>query len=183
MSKTEKIGKLTEEAVDALADGGGRTSKAGRWLWRNAFPVICGSIVAGAAGYVTDIAEDYAETKKKFVNFQLETDYKFRRTEEVMHTLAAENVALRKLLERQQVDMGVTAFKVDWLHPRRPGKEPVAGDPQPIPFDSAKLVAELEKRLSARAKVDPDDLARILAKRGSMYEQRQMPNMPPAGNR
>lgn len=179
MGKTEKIGKLTEEAVEELVESR-RGSKVARWMWRNAFPVICGTIVAGAAGYVTDIAKDYAETKREFVNFQLETDYKFRRTEEALHTLAVENVALRKLLEKQQIDLGVTAFKVEWMHPPQSSKEPTT---QPAAgFDLERFAREIEKRLGARAKVDPDDLARILASgKGSLYEQRQMPSMPAAG--
>ena len=186
MGKTEKIGGLAEDAVEALTKSNSddrRTSKVYRFLWNNAFPVICGLIVTGAATWVTDMADSHAETKRDFVNFQLETDYKFRRTEEALQTLAAENVALHKLLAHQQVELGVTAYKVSWLHPPSGREAPDPGAPQPGVFDPAKLAAELEKRLSHRAKVSPEDLDRLLAAKRPLYEQRQAPNMAPAGNR
>jgi hypothetical protein len=95
MGKTEKIGGLAEDAVEVLTEGSGdrRKSKVARFLWNNAFPVLCGVIVTGATALVTDMWEDYAETKKNFVSFQLESDYKFRRAEDALHTLAAEVTA------------------------------------------------------------------------------------------
>lgn len=182
MGKTEKIGGIAEEAVEAVV-ASSRGSRVGRWLWKNAFPTFCGLIVVGAAGWVTDLSGSVAENSKTGINTLLEMDYKFRRTEDALKVMAAEVVSLRKLLTRQQVEMGITAYKVGWMHPTRSGKEPAAGDPRPIPFNPEKLIAELEKRLAARAKVDPDDVRRILEQRGRLFEQRQAPNMPPAGNR
>ncbi|HUU23264.1 MAG TPA: hypothetical protein VM389_12090 [Phycisphaerae bacterium] len=184
MGKTEKIGGLAEDAAEALTGGAGRRKNwVARFLWNNAFPVLCGLMVTGAVKWVMDVSADHAETKRDFVNFQLETDYKFRRTEEALQTLAAENVALHKLLVHQQVELGVTAYKVGWLHPPSGGEGPDPGDPQPGAFDPAKLAAELEKRLSHRAKVSPEDLDRLLAAKRPLYEQRQMPDQAPAGGR
>lgn len=193
MGKTEKIGDLAEEAAEALADRrkGGLGRRIQRWAWQNAFPTLCGLIVMGAATFVTDLWDDYAETKAEFVDFQMDTDYKFRQAEDAIRTLAAENIALRKLLERQQVEVGLTAYKVGWLHPPKAGAgqgpspegPPTPAMPGAAGLDYEKIVRLLEERLGARAKVTQDDLDRILAKKGNLYEQRQMPKMPPAGGR
>jgi hypothetical protein len=208
MGKTEKIGNLTEDVVEELTKSSDRRQNwFARFLWKNAFPVICGVIVTGAATWVTDMAADYAETKKNFVHFQLETDYKFRRAEDALRTLAAEVVALRTLLEHQQVDVGMLSYKLDWHHPRQ-RQAHVAGESPPDPEvdpdkpelpeqprtglsqeELDRFMEELKKRLGRNVKVSPEDVERILAK-GGMYkldprqfEQRQMPNLPPAGGR
>jgi len=187
MGKTEKIGGLAEDAVEVLTEGSSdhRNNKVARFLWNNAFPVICGLIVTAAATWVTEVAKNHADTKRDFVNFQLETDYKFRRTEEALQTLAAENVALRKLLEQEQVMSALTTYKVDWLHsPTVKGSMgPLAPTATQAPVDWAKVAEEMKKHLGATAKVDPDDLERLLASKRPLYEQRQVPNMAPAGGR
>lgn len=195
MGKTEKIGDLAEEAAEAITDRrrGGLGRKLQRWAWHNAFPVLCGGIVAACATFVTDLWDDYAETKAKFVDFQLETDYKFRQTEDALRSLAAENVALRKLLEGQQVEVGVIGYKLDWHHPtfdRRAGRLdelrriPEAIQPQSAQPDWRELAKILGERLGKQPKVDPKDLQRILDKGGPIYEQRHTPPIrPPAGGR
>jgi hypothetical protein len=187
MGETDKIGGLAEDAVEVLTKRSPdhRNNKVARFLWNNAFPVICGLIVTAAATWVTDVAKSHSETKREFVNFQLETDYKFRRTEEALHTLAAENVALRKLLEEEQVMSALTTYKVDWLHPptAKSTVGPLVPTVAPTPVDWAKVAEEMKKHLGATAKVNPEDLERLLASKRPIYEQRQAPNMGPAGGR
>lgn len=183
--KTKVIGNLAEEAAETLTDG--KKGSFGRFVLTNAFPAICGLIVMGASAWVTDVAKDHAETKRDFVNFQLETDYKFRRTEEALHTIAAENIALRNTVEEQQIAMAIAAYKIAWLHPPQ-SKTPVdplaAGPAAPTSIDWARLAEEMKKHAgTGRTKISPEDLERLLASKRPLYEQRQMPNMAPAGGR
>ena len=195
MSKQgEKLGDLAEDAVDELM-ASRKVGRVASFLWRNAFPMICGLIVTASVAWVTEMSQDHADASRDFVYFQLETDHKFRQVEGALQMVAAENVALRKLLQKQQVELGLTGFKVKWLHssdvfvgPPDPGAGP--GDPGPqVPraprgeLDFDKLARELERRLAVRSKVDPDDIERILRKKGALYQQRQMPNLAPAGGR
>ena len=188
--KTEMIGNLAEEAAETLTDG--KTGSFGRFVLTNAFPAICGLIVMGAAAWVTDMAKDHAETKRDLVNFQLETDYKFRRTEEALHTIAAENIMLRNTVEEQQIEMALAAYKISWLHPPQTSNKPadplaagpVVPKPEQVAVDWDRLAEEMKKHAAkGRTKISPEDLERLLASKRPLYDQRQMPNMAPAGGR
>ena len=185
MAKAEKIG---DAAADAAADLLNIESKESwrDWAWRNTFPLLIGLIITGSVTWVTTMSEEHADAKQEFVSFQLETDYKFRRTEEALRTVAIENIALRNLVEEQQVAMALAAYKIEWLHPPQISTAP--GDPMlpavPVtPVDWDRLAEEMKKHFGGRSKVSPEDLERLLATKRPLYDQRQMPNMAPAGGR
>jgi len=173
----EKIGGIAEGAAGMLTEKGPIGRRLRRWAWTNAFPVICGLIVTGAATWVGHMSDAVQSLSERVAEHDLNAAHRQKWAQEAIQREAAEIVALRRLLEEAQVALGIVAYKVDWYHPPlvATANATVGQDPRPaLVIDSESLVKAIADRLGKTAKVHPDDVGHLLH---SQY-QNQMPFIP-----
>jgi len=170
----DKSGGLVEEAAEALTRGpvGRRLRK---WVWTNAFPMLCGLIVTGAAGWVGHMSNAVQSLSDRVAEHDLESTHRQKWAQEAIQREAAEIVALRRLLEEAQIALGIVAYKVDWYHPPSPLPNAPGQEPRPpLIIDTDALAKALTDRLGKTAKVHPDDVGHLL----HQQYQNQMPLIP-----
>lgn len=174
---SEKVGGIAESAAGILAEKGPVGRRLRRWAWVNAFPMICGLIVTGAATWVGHMAEAVQSLSDRVAEHDLESTHRLKWAQEAIQREAAEIVALRRLLEEVQVALGIVTYKVDWYHPPLTATANVAGGQEPRPalvIDSEAFIKAIADRLGKTAKVHPDDVGHLL----HQQYQNQMPFIP-----